>query len=91
MVTSDRFGVEIGDRLIRGTESLTVVGKSSGGDFVFTQVGFVTLETAVDFLRLDPESQRTFFLLTLGDSSDAEALAARLEASAPGIVLFTGE
>ena len=90
-VTSDRFGVEIGDRLIRGTESLTVVGKSSGGDFVFTQVGFVTLETAVDFLRLDPESQRTFFLLTLGDPSEAEALAARLEASAPGIVLFTGE
>ncbi len=90
-VTSDRYGVEIGDRLLRGTESLTVVGKSSGGDFVFTQVGFVTLETAIEFLRLDPESQRTFFLLTLGDPSEAEALAARLEARAPGIVLFTGD
>jgi putative ABC transport system permease protein len=90
-VTSDRYGVEIGDRLFRGAESLTVVGKSSGGDFVFTQVGFVTLETAVEFLRLDPESQRTFFLLTLGDPSEAEALAARLEASASGVVLFTGE
>ena len=90
-VTSDRYGVEIGDRLLRGTESLTVVGKSSGGDFVFTQVGFVTLETAVEFLRLDPESQRTFFLITLDEPSEAEALAARLEASAPGIVLFTGD
>ena len=90
-VTSDRYGVEIGDRLLRGTESLTVVGKSSGGDFVFTQVGFVTLETAVEFLRLDPESQRTFFLITLNEPSEAEALAARLEASAPSIVLFTGE
>ncbi len=90
-VTSDRYGVEIGDRLLRGAESLTVVGKSSGGDFVFTQVGFVTLKTAVEFLRLDPESQRTFFLITLDDPSEAEALAKRLEASAPGIVLFTGE
>lgn len=90
-VTSDRYGVEIGDRLLRGAESLTVVGKSSGGDFVFTQVGFVTLDTAIEFLRLNPESQRTFFLLTLGDPSGAEALAARLEARAPGIVLFTGD
>ncbi len=90
-VTSDRYGVEIGDRLLRGVESLTVVGKSSGGDFVFTQVGFVTLETAVEFLRLDPKSQRTFFLITLNDPSEAEALAERLEASASGVVLFTGE
>ena len=64
-VTSDRYGVEIGDRLLRGTESLTVVGKSSGGDFVFTQVGFVTLETAVEFLRFDSKTQLTFFLITL--------------------------
>ncbi|MEE8370218.1 MAG: FtsX-like permease family protein, partial [Dehalococcoidia bacterium] len=90
-VTSDRYDVEIGDQLFRGAESLTVVGMSSGGDFVFTQVGFVTLETAVEFLRLDPESQRTFFLVTLKDPSEAESLAARLEASASGVVLFTGE
>src|SRR3989304_10448686 len=58
--TRDRYGVDIGDRLVRGAKSLTVVGKSSGGDFVFTQAGFVTLETAADFLGLNPESQRTF-------------------------------
>ncbi len=89
--TSNRHGVDIGDRLVRGAQSLTVVGKSSGGDFVFTQTGFVTLETAVDFLRLEPETQRTFFLLTLQDPTEREALARRLGASAPDVVFFTGE
>ena len=89
--TSDRYGVDIGDRLVRGAKSLTVVGKSSGGDFVFTQAGFVTLETAADFLGLNPESQRTFFLLTLQDPTQREALAQRLEAGAPGVIFFTGE
>ena len=70
-VLSDRYGVDIGDRLVRGSSSLSVVGKSSGGDFVFTQVAFVTLETAVDFLNLEPNTQRTFFLIacTLSASS----------------------
>ena len=88
---SDRFGVEIGDRFIRGSGSLTVVGKSSGGDFVFTQVAFVTLETAIDFLELDPETQRSFFLIRLNDPSERDTLAARLEASSPNIIIFTGE
>jgi len=89
--TSDRYGVDVGDRLIRGAQSLTVVGKSSGGDFVFTQVAFVTQETAVDFLELDPESQRTFFLLTLQDPAQTDALAARLEVATTDLVFFTGE
>src|SRR3989304_5845778 len=89
--TSDRYGVDIGDRLVRGAQFLTVVGKSSGGDFVFTQVAFVTQETAVDFLELDPESQRTFFLLTLHDPAQPAAPAARLEVAATDLVFFTGE
>jgi putative ABC transport system permease protein len=89
--TSERHGVDIGDRLVRGAASLRVVGKTSGGDFVFTQVAFVTLETAEDFLGLEGENQRTFFLLTLEDPSQAEALAERLEASAPGVIFFSGE
>jgi len=89
--TSDRYGIDIGDRLLRGAQSLTVVGKSSGGDFVFTQVGFVTLDTAVDFLKLDRETQRTFFLLTLQDPTETGAFAQRLEAAAPGVIFFTGE
>jgi len=89
--TSERYGVDIGDRLVRGAGSLRVVGKTSGGDFVFTQVAFVTLETAVDFLEFDRETQRTFFLLSLEDPSEAEALAERLEASAAGVIFFTGD
>ena len=88
---SERRGVEIGDRLVSGTRSLNVVGKSSGGDFVFTQVAFVTLDTAVDFLGLNPETQRTFLLVTLDDPSERTALAKRLEASASGAGFFTGE
>ncbi len=88
---SDRYDIEIGDRLVRGAHTLTVVGKSTGGDFVFTQVASVTLETAVEFLELEPKSQRTFFLLTLQDPSQREALAERLEADAPGVIFFTGE
>ena len=89
--TSKRYGVAIGDQLARGTRSLTVVGKSAGGDFVFTQVGFVTLETALDFLNLDPDTQRTFFLLTLVDPGETAEVADRLEAGAPGAIFVTGE
>ena len=89
--TSERFGVEIGDRLIGGHVPLTVVGKSSGGDFVFTQVGFVTLETAADFLGLETNGHRTFFILTLEDPTEKEGLARLLEAAAPGLIFFTGE
>ena len=88
---SDRFDIDIGDRLVRGTDALTVVGKSAGGDFVFTQVAFVTLDTAADFLQLDPPSQRTFFLLTLNDPKEKEAVSKRLEASTPGVIFVNGK
>lgn len=89
--TRERYGVDIGDRLVRGSQSLTVVGISSGGDFVFSQVAFITIDTAIDFLSLEPETQRTFFLLTLKDPSQTQALAKRLEADASGATFFTGE
>lgn len=88
---SDRYGIDIGDRLARGTQSLTVVGKSSGGDFVFTQVAFVTLDTAAEFLDLEAGNQRTFFLLDLKNPAQKEALAKRLEASIPGVIFVGGE
>jgi len=87
---SERYHIDIGDRLVRGAESLTVVGKSAGGDFVFTQIAFVTLDTAADFLGLDRHA-RTFFLLTLTDPSQKQAVAERLEASASGAIFLTGE
>lgn len=86
-----RFDVDIGDRLVRGTKSLTVVGYSKGGDFVYTQVGHVTIDTAVDLLELDPPSQRTFFLMTLNDPSERESVARRMEIVLPGVEFITGE
>ena len=66
----NRHGVQIGDRLVKGDRSLIVVGYSSGGDFIYTQIGFATLDTAIEFLELDPTTQRTFFVVTLDDPSE---------------------
>ncbi len=86
-----RYDVNIGDRLVRGTKSLTVVGYSKGGDFVYTQVAHVTIETAVDFLALDPPSQRTFFLMTLENPEEREEMGRRLEVAVPGVEFITGD
>jgi len=88
---SKRHGVKIGDRLVKGTKSLTVVGYSEGGDFIYTQVAFVTIDTAIDFLELTPTSLRSFFLLTLHDPSQRDALAARLRLAAPGVQFVSGQ
>jgi len=54
-------------------------------------MAFVTLETAEKFLGLDPPDRRTFFLLTLKDPGQSDALISRLEAAAPDLALFTGK
>jgi len=82
--TSRRYHVNIGDRVIKGTKALNVAGIASGGDFVYTQVAFVTLDTAVQFLDLEPVTMRTFYLLTLKNPKDAPLLAHRLEVATPG-------
>lgn len=81
----DRHGVNIGDRLQRGIDNLTVVGYAAGGDFVYTQVGFVTLDTAIDFLHLNPQGQRTFFVIKLEPGADVKSVAKRLEQATPGV------
>lgn len=86
-----RHNVEIGDRVVRGTKSLVVVGISKGGDFVYTQVAFVTIETAVDFLHLDPKTTRTFFVIKLNDPSQRDSLASRLELATPGVKYISGQ
>jgi putative ABC transport system permease protein len=88
---SRRHGVQIGDRLQRGADSLTVVGFSRGGDFIYTQIGFTTLETAIDFLNLDPRTTRTFFVVKLHDSSKSDMVASRVEVAAPGVQMISGE
>lgn len=87
----NRHGVQIGDRLLKGTRSLTVVGFSSGGDFIYTQVAFATLESTIEFLQLEPTTQRTFFVLTLHDPSQRDLVAARIELLAPGVQMVSGE
>jgi putative ABC transport system permease protein len=88
---SKRHGVQIGDRLVKGTKSLIVSGFSSGGDFIYTQVGFATLDTTIDFLELEPSTQRTFFVLTLHDPNQRDVVANRVELAAPGVQMVTGE
>lgn len=80
-----RHNVNIGDTLVRGTKTLTVVGISAGGDFVYTQVGFVTLDTAINFLELNPRGQRTFFVIKLKDGVDVDSAAARFQQAVPGV------
>jgi putative ABC transport system permease protein len=86
-----RRGVQIGDKLGRGTRSLTVVGYAAGGDFIYTQVAFVTLDTAVEFLGLEPANQRTFFVVTLDDPSQRDSVASRIEAAMPGVQIIPGD
>jgi len=87
-VLSERHGIEIGDRLVRGSKSLIVVGKSDRGDFIFTQVAYTNIETAANFLTIRPHNLRTFFLVTLNDPAEREQL---LKRHIPGITLITGE
>lgn len=87
--TARRHDVKIGDRLTRGTKSLNVVGISTGGDFVFTQAGFVTIETAADFLDVSPKDMRTFFAITLKDPSHTDLMAKRLALATPGVKYIT--
>jgi len=86
---SKRHGIQIGDRLFRGGKSLTVVGISRGGDFVYTQVAFVTLETAIKFLD-QPQDKRTFMLVTLKDPSKFDTLAVRVSAYTSDAQLVRG-
>jgi len=86
-----RHGIQIGDRLVKGDGSLIVVGYSSGGDFIYTQIAFATLDTAIEFLELDPRTQRTFFVVTLDDPSDRDLIARRVELAAPGVQMISGE
>jgi putative ABC transport system permease protein len=88
---SRRHGVQIGDKLVRGNEFLTVVGFSAGGDFIYTQVGFATLDTTIDFLNVEPETSRTFFVMKLTDPAKTDAVATRVELGVPGVQMITGE
>ncbi len=81
-----KAGVDVGDKMGFGDNELTIVGISTGGNLIFSQVGFVSLETARDFLSMDGLS--TFYLLHVEDGSDATTVAAAAEQQVKGVRAF---
>ena len=86
---SRRYGVDIGDRIAWGGRDWTVVGKSSGGDFVASQTIFVALDQAQEALEMD--GLATFFLLQLRDPSPREQVAQTIESAQPGILAIASD
>lgn len=86
---SRRYGVGIGDSIGVGGRDWTVVGKSSGGDFVAAQIIFVALDQAQEALGMN--GLVTFFLLQLRDPSQREQVALTIESAQPGILAITSD
>ena len=84
---SSRYGVDIGDSIRAAGRDWTVVGKSSGGDFVASQTVFVALNEAQEALEMD--GLTTFFLLKLNDPSQQDQVALAIESAQPGILAIT--
>ena len=79
----------MGDVLTSGATSLEVTGIATGGNFAFTQAGFVSAETARDLLSMG--ELVTFWLVDLNEGADGEAFAADIERQFPGTTVFTSE
>jgi len=86
---TQRIDVSIGDTMRAVGRDLTVVAVSSGGDFVFSQTSFVSIETARALLGM--ESLSTFYLLQLADGAEVEAVIGEVERGFPGTAAFSGE
>ncbi|HXK34105.1 MAG TPA: FtsX-like permease family protein [Dehalococcoidia bacterium] len=86
-VLSKTSGVGVGDVLSSGDASFTVVGIASGGNFAFTQAGFMDIETASDLLSMD--GLVTFWLVGLDDGADATAIGQDIMGAHQGSTVFT--
>lgn len=86
---SHRYGVGIGDSISAAGRDWTVVGKSSGGDFVGSQTVFVALDDAQEALEM--EGLVTFFLLKLRDPAQREQVALTIGSAQPGILAITSD
>jgi putative ABC transport system permease protein len=86
---SNRYGVDIGDSIAAAGRDWTVVGESSGGDFVASQTVFVALDQAQEALEMD--GLATFFLLQLNDPSQGEQVTLTIESAQPGILAITSD
>lgn len=85
--TVRRFASDVGDRLENSGQQFRIVGVSSGGNFVFRQVSFMTLESARELLGM--AGLTTFYLLELEDPSQIEEVVAAIESENPGLKAFT--
>jgi putative ABC transport system permease protein len=88
-VLSRTAGVSVGDQLTSGDTTLDVVGLATGGNFAFTQAGFVSEETASELL--DMGALVTFWLVDLEDGVDPAEAAASILGSNDGVAVFTSD
>ena len=80
-------GVGVGDELTFGDNTVTVAGKSSGGNFVFAQASFMDVEAARELLGMT--GLTTFYLVDLEEGVDPEQWAAGYEAAHTDLAAFT--
>jgi putative ABC transport system permease protein len=84
-----RTGQDLGDVLRSSGKEFRIVGVASGGNFVFSQVVFMSLDSARDFLGMP--GFNTFYLLELTDPSLAGQVMTAIESENPGLRAFTSE
>jgi putative ABC transport system permease protein len=91
IVLDDAFakvsGLGMGDRFEIGGQAVEVVGISTGGDFIFSQTTFVSLETARAITGM--EDRATFYLLQLTPGTDSRAVIEQIRSRFPSVTAFT--
>ncbi len=88
-VLSQLEGINIGDTVTIGEQKFTVVGLSSGGNFVFTQLAFLPIEEARATLGM--EGITNFILVRLEDPARIAAAQTAIRRSAPFAAAFPRE
>jgi len=86
---ADKAGAGIGDALETGGQRLEIVGVSSGGNLIFSQTTFVSLETARSALSMD--GLATFFLIHTDEGADPEQVSADVMAAVPIVGAFPSD
>ena len=80
--------VGIGDVMETGDTQLTIVGISTGGNLIFSQTTYVTMDTMLGLLPEQAHELRTFYLLHLVEGADPEVVAAAVEERVSGVDTF---
>ncbi len=82
-----KAGLSLNQEFRVGTETLRVVGISSGGDFIFSQTSFVDIGTARKLTGMDDVD--TFYLVKLQSREEQGLMVGRLQDAIPGAAAFT--